>query len=57
MDRSRFTRVWRQLLDYIAFWAAALVIGIEIIRLVFAPNSIDGIILILTVVILSSMLD
>jgi len=55
--RPRLQRVWGNLLDLAAFWACAVIVLLEMIRLVFFPNSIDGIVLVLSIIVLLSMMN
>ena len=58
IKRWRFrNRRWGSLVDLVALWAVAIIIVIEMIRLVFTPNSIDGIVLVLNIVVLLYMLQ
>lgn len=56
MKRFKAKRLWFDMLDWVSLWAMSLVVLIEMSRLVFKPNSLDGIVLVLSVLVLLNML-
>lgn len=56
VKRLRLQRSWCAFLDFAALWSIALIIFIEMVRLIFVPSSIDGIVLVLSIIVLLSML-
>ncbi len=56
MRRFKPKRLWFDVLDWISVWAMSLIVLIEMTRLVFKPNSLDGIVLVLAVMVLLNML-
>lgn len=48
--------MWFDMLDWVSFWAISLVVLVEMSRLVFRPSSLDGILLLLSVIVLLNML-
>ncbi|MGI6357541.1 MAG: hypothetical protein ACOX2K_02415 [Bacillota bacterium] len=56
MRRFKPKRLWFDVLDWVSVWAMSLIVLIEMTRLVFKPNSLDGIVLVLAVLVLLNML-
>lgn len=56
MRRFKPKRLWFDVLDWISVWAMSLIVLTEMARLVFKPNSLDGIVLVLAVLVLLNML-
>ncbi|NLW17023.1 MAG: hypothetical protein GX033_05170 [Firmicutes bacterium] len=56
MKRYPWSRSWWRLLDAAALWAISIVVFIEMARLIFIPNSLDAIVLVLSIIVLLSIL-
>lgn len=57
MKRQRLLRSWCNLLDLAALWAIGIIIFVEMARLIFSPNSLDAIVLVLSIIVLLNLLN
>jgi hypothetical protein len=56
MKRLRLQHTWCDFIDFAALWAIAVIVFIEMVRLIFVPNSVDGIVLVLSIIVLLGLL-
>jgi hypothetical protein len=56
VKRFKAKRLWFDVLDWVSLWAISAAVLIEMCRLVFKPSSLDGIVLVLSVLVLLNML-
>lgn len=56
LKRFKVRKHWFDILDWAALWSIALIVFIEMVRVIFKPSGLDAVILVLSIVVLLNML-